>query len=90
MFFTQTWGKSGTNSSEFNYPTYLTIYDERLYVSDTGNHRIQVFKLNGEFIHKWGKKGKENGEFNEPHGIVCFNELIYVAVIAIIVFKYLI
>jgi len=36
-------GKYGTNS-------YLTIYDEKLYVSDTENHRIQVFKLNGEFI----------------------------------------
>jgi len=54
---------SGTNSSEFDNPTYLTIYN----VSDTNNHHI---------ILQWGKEGKGNGEFDYPYGIVGWNELI--------------
>ena len=35
-------------------------------VCDEGNHRIQVFELNGKFLGKFGKKGANLGEFNNP------------------------
>ena len=35
-------------------------------VCDAGNHRIQVFELNGKFVGKFGTKGRNLGEFNGP------------------------
>ena len=33
---------------------------------DYENHRVQVFKLNGEFVTKFGAYGEEEGKFNNP------------------------
>lgn len=38
----------------------------RVYVADTGNHRIQVFDLNGNFLLMWGSQGKGNLQFYFP------------------------
>ena len=44
-----------------------------------GNHRIQKFKSDSQFIRKWGSPGKGNSEFNGPVGIaVDSNDDIYV------------
>jgi tripartite motif-containing protein 71 len=40
-----------------------------VYVADSGNHRIQKFDSNGNFITKWGSMGRENGEFKYPKDI---------------------
>ena len=40
-----------------------------VYVADSGNHRIQVFDANGNFLRKWGTTGAGDGQFNEPKGI---------------------
>ena len=38
----------------------------RIFVADTGNHRIQVFDETGRFLFAFGRKGTGPGEFNEP------------------------
>ena len=38
-------------------------------VCDSGNHRIQVFQLNGKFVGKFGTKGSNLGEFNSPSSV---------------------
>ena len=44
-------GSDGTAEGELSYPNDLTVGpDGNLYVSDTGNNRIQVFARNGDFI----------------------------------------
>jgi phage tail-like protein len=41
-----------------------------LYISDSQNHRIQVFSLKGFVLRDiWGKPGTGEGEFNEPWDI---------------------
>ncbi len=55
--------------------------NDRVYVADTSNHRIQVFTRMGEFLTEWGKKdanglpvaGTGNGEFNGPAGLTFDN-----------------
>ena len=42
----------------------------RLYVSDTGNHKIQVFDTDGNFLSEWGGFGTSDGKFREPMGCV--------------------
>jgi len=37
-----------------------------LYVLDTGNHRIQKFSPDGDFLATLGRKGQGPGEFNFP------------------------
>lgn len=43
-------------------------------VCDSGNHRIQVLKLNGEFVAKFGTRGSELGEFDEPGSIAVLSD----------------
>jgi len=40
-----------------------------LYVTDTGNKRIEKFDPDGNFLAQWGGFGIESGQFNEPVGI---------------------
>jgi DNA-binding beta-propeller fold protein YncE len=41
----------------------------RVYVSDTGNKRVQVFTPEGEFVAQWGGGGVIPGRFEEPTGV---------------------
>ena len=38
----------------------------RLYVSDSGNNRIVVFDINGNYLFSFGKLGENEGEFFSP------------------------
>jgi tripartite motif-containing protein 71 len=40
-----------------------------VYVTDTGNHRIEKFDREGNFISQWGGFGNGDGQFNFPYGI---------------------
>jgi hypothetical protein len=40
-----------------------------MYVSDSANHRIQVFNSDGSFDKRWGSKGVGNGQFYGLCGI---------------------
>jgi DNA-binding beta-propeller fold protein YncE len=40
-----------------------------VYVTDTGNHRVQKFDKEGNFITQWGGFGVGEGQFNFPYGI---------------------
>ncbi|MDF0644673.1 MAG: 6-bladed beta-propeller [Nitrospira sp.] len=40
-----------------------------VYVTDTGNHRVEKFDREGNFITQWGGYGNGDGQFNFPYGI---------------------
>ncbi|MDD9819557.1 MAG: 6-bladed beta-propeller [Nitrospira sp.] len=40
-----------------------------VYVSDTGNQRIQKFDRDGSFVTQWGGFGNAEGQFNFPYGL---------------------
>lgn len=50
------WDDEGilTSPGEFYYPVGLETQEELVYVTDLGNHQIQVFDENFTFITKWG------------------------------------
>jgi len=50
-------------------PRAVLVRDGLVYVSDTGNKRIQVFTPDGEFVTAWGGKGITEGQFDEPVGL---------------------
>ena len=62
-----TFGSHGSDDGQFDSPTELKIdKKDNIYVVDTGNHRIPVFDLNGDFITKFGVYGSNPGEFINP------------------------
>ena len=42
---------------------------DRVYVADYGNHRVQVFDRAGRPLARWGRAGGGPGEFALPHGV---------------------
>lgn len=56
-------GTVGPGDGEFNHPHGLAVdrlRDDRIYVGDQENHRLQVFDKNGTFIRQWGDAGFEH------------------------------
>lgn len=56
----QTFGKKGSQSGEFNYPTDVQIVGDKIYVADAYNHRVQVFDKNGKVLKIIGEAEKMN------------------------------
>lgn len=66
----QTWGSPGDGDGQFKNPRTLAVAPNgNIYVADSGNHRIQVFDADGNFLFKWGVEGGNPGQLNEPWGI---------------------
>ena len=48
------WGEPGSEAGQFNLPHSVWVdRQERVYVADRENHRIQIFTSEGEFITMW-------------------------------------
>jgi uncharacterized protein (TIGR03663 family) len=55
---------------KFFGPRYIAIGpDDSVYVTDTGNKRVQRFKPDGTFVAAWGTGGNGPGQLEEPMGI---------------------
>jgi streptogramin lyase len=63
-------GYAGTGPGEFNRPEGICVdAQDRLYVADSCNHRIQIFSSDGKFIRAYGKAGSGKGELSYPYDI---------------------
>jgi DNA-binding beta-propeller fold protein YncE len=61
-------------------PKGITMHDNKIYLTDTGNHRVVILSRNGKVLNKLGGPGTDQGEFNAPCGIAVDKEgYIYVA-----------
>jgi ABC-type Fe3+ transport system permease subunit/DNA-binding beta-propeller fold protein YncE len=68
--FIDSFGRPGTGPGEFNRAEGLCVdAQDRLYVADSCNHRIQVFSSDGKFLRTYGHAGKGLGEFSYPYDI---------------------
>jgi len=63
-------GSVGSKEGELFYPTNLALGpDNNLYISETGNFRVQKFTLDGKFVKSFGKVGTGLGQFARPKGV---------------------
>jgi ABC-type Fe3+ transport system permease subunit/DNA-binding beta-propeller fold protein YncE len=63
-------GHAGNAPGELNRPEGLCVdAQDRVYVADSCNHRIQVFSSEGKFIRAYGKAGSGQGELSYPYDI---------------------
>ena len=61
-------GQQGDKEGEFFFPSAVcfTKKDE-IVVTDTSNHRLQVFSPQGTFLRALGRRGVNAGQFNLPY-----------------------
>ncbi|MEL0585374.1 MAG: hypothetical protein AAES65_10915 [Candidatus Thiodiazotropha sp. (ex. Lucinoma kazani)] len=70
LSYIRTLGTRGKADGEFNLPRDVAIGPEgHLYVTDSGNFRVQVFDQHGNPIRSWGSPGRHLGQFTRPKGI---------------------
>lgn len=63
-------GQRGENPGEFNFPTHLSIGQNKLLVADTMNARVQILSLDDSVKPKiLGRRGLKIGEFSRPKGV---------------------
>ena len=67
-------GEKDKAKGSLNAPTYLTIANRKLWVSDTLNARVQVFDLQGQWLSSFGKRGLRKGNLPRPKGIAVDSE----------------
>ena len=68
--YVKTLGRAGQGAGEFQMPLGLAIDEEnRIYIADAGNNRIQVIDDTGAFITEFGGRGWQRGEFDHPADI---------------------
>jgi sugar lactone lactonase YvrE len=71
------WGEMGHASGQLRFPYDILLDDAALagqseggvYLCEFGNHRVQKFTLEGEFVASWGANGRGPGQLDQPWGI---------------------
>ncbi|OPX71228.1 MAG: Caspase domain protein [Methanoregulaceae archaeon PtaB.Bin009] len=69
--FQQQWGIRGSGEGQFDNPSDVSVHsiNDVVYVTDTKNHRVQVFSKTGSFLTSWGSYGMREVQFQYPNGI---------------------
>ncbi|HSH05371.1 MAG TPA: flippase activity-associated protein Agl23 [Anaerolineae bacterium] len=74
--FVLTFGQSGAPEGDFDGAGLFfgprdiaLVEDDKLLVTDTGNHRTQLFDRDGNFIDERGEFGTNPGQYYEPVGL---------------------
>ncbi|MCX6895039.1 MAG: 6-bladed beta-propeller [Verrucomicrobia bacterium] len=63
-------GRRGTASGEFNFPSHLTVDREgHLLVTDSMNARVQILEPGGKPLGVVGGLGDNSGHFSRPKGV---------------------
>jgi len=59
----------GGAAGGLSLPSDVAVRDNRVYVVDSGNHRVVVFDSQGNYLQAIGVEGEQTGQFNYPLGI---------------------
>ena len=70
-------GSLGAKDGQFQKPKGIDVSEDKIFVADSSNYRIQVFDLDGNFLFKFGSKGKLDGQFDCPQDIKFYKNQIY-------------
>jgi ABC-type Fe3+ transport system permease subunit/DNA-binding beta-propeller fold protein YncE len=63
-------GRAGTGPGEFNRPEGVAVdAQDRIYVADSCNHRLQVFSPEGRLLRMHGRAGTGPGQFSYPYDV---------------------
>lgn len=69
--FIGSWGRPGSAPGELRIPHGLAFdADGRLYVADRGNHRVQIFDQDGNFVDEYLEFGRPSDVFIDGDGLL--------------------
>ena len=75
--FVLQWGGRGSEPGQFSRPQNLAVdHEDRIWVADACNHRIQVFDVSGDtaqVVRIWGEQGDAPGKLSYPYDLVLDN-----------------
>ncbi len=64
-------GSVGRGAGKFVYPLGIDISDDgKVFIADSGNHRIQAFDLKGKFLYKFNVESESKTHSSDPVEIV--------------------
>lgn len=67
-------GKKGSRDGQFRHPWGVAVSRiQEIAVTDSENHRVQIFDFSGNHLRSFGRQGSNQGEFCIPLGI-CFDK----------------
>ena len=70
------WGEPGTGPGEFRLPHAIAVdADDRIYVADRENSRVQVFSPRGEYLTQWNHVIRPDDLFIDRDGLMYVAEL---------------
>jgi DNA-binding beta-propeller fold protein YncE len=76
----KTFSSYGSEPGQNMMSEFMDIYAGRLYVPDIGNHRVNVFDLDGNHLFNFGESGNTAGQLNNPESAKASSDgRIYVA-----------
>jgi len=71
-----TWGGGGTATGRFRLPHGIWVDGEnRAWVADRENHRVQLFDKNGTFIREWPNRLRPAEVYGDAEGHIYFGEI---------------
>jgi DNA-binding beta-propeller fold protein YncE len=80
--FVKKWGSKGTGEGQFTVPYNVDVdAKDDVWVADRGNHRIQKFDKDDNFLFKFGSFGSKEGQFNNPRQIAVDKGIQYLYVV---------
>ncbi|MFN8592209.1 MAG: 6-bladed beta-propeller [Thermomicrobiales bacterium] len=73
-------GAAGSGNGQFRGPVAIAVDNAHLFVADSGNTRIQKFRLDtNQFVVAWGSEGGGSDQFNTLSGITLNGATVYTA-----------
>ena len=73
----RSWGQPGSQPGQFHIPHGVVASpdEDRLFVADRENDRVQVFDLDGAVLDQWRGFSRPDGIAISPDGLLCVPEL---------------
>jgi len=69
--FIRSWGRPGSGPGELRIPHGLAFDAQgRLYVADRGNHRVQIFDQDGNYLDSYRRFGRPSDVFIDGNGLL--------------------
>jgi hypothetical protein len=69
------WGEPGREPGQFMVPHSLWVADDRVFVADRENDRVQIFTVDGELLEIWDHLQRPTDIFIDREGLVYVTEL---------------
>ena len=64
----------GNQQGQFGWLTGIAFYNNNIIVSDSINHRVQIFDDQGHYLDQFGEEGKLNHQLDRPLGLSFDND----------------